>query len=187
MLLSDKDILAAIHEKQIIIEPLPDMEISLSACTVDLRLGNEFQIFDHSKTPYVDTKNNARYPMKTISIEDGPFILHPGEFVLASTYEWIELPDTIAGRLEGRSSLARIGIVVHSTAALFHPGFRGNAVLELGNHSRMPVALYSLMRICSLSFEQLTSPASIPYYKNKHAKYVGQKGTVGSRINQEKT
>lgn len=183
MLLADKDIIKAIDELRIIIRPKPDFAVALSACTLDLRLGNEFQLFDHSKIPFFDTKKGDQFSMKKMEIvDDEPFILHPGEFVIAATKEWIELPDDIAGRLEGRSSLARLGIVVHSTAALFHPGFRGNAVLELGNHSRMPLALYPGMRICSLSFEMLTQKAAKPYHSQKGAKYAGQKGAVGSKI-----
>ena len=185
-MLSDKDIIVALKNKTIVIDPTPDLDAALSACTIDLTLGNEFQLFDHSRIPYFDTKKIEQIAMKKISVQnDEPFILHPGEFVLAATHEWIELPADIAGRLEGRSSLARLGIVVHSTAALFHPGFQGNAVLELGNHSRMPVALYPGMRVCSFSFEQLTQPAAKPYNKQKNAKYAGQKGAVGSRIQED--
>lgn len=187
MLLSDGDIKTALLNKSIVLDPLPNFDEALSACSIDLRLHNEFQIFDHDKTPYIDPRNKGLItPMKIIVVnEDESFILHPGEFALASTMERIELPDDIAGRLEGRSSLGRLGIVVHSTAALIHPGMRGNIVLELGNHSRMPVALYPGMRICSVSFEKLTSPAQRPYYKQKSAKYLDQHGTTGSRITNE--
>ncbi len=167
--------------------PLPDFDEALSACSLDLRLAPEFKIFEHDKTPYIDPLNpKLKTPMKSITVgEHEPFILHPGEFALASTYERIELPDDIAARLEGRSSLGRLGIVVHSTAALIHPGMRGNIVLELGNHSRMSIALYSGMRICSVSFEKLTQPAQRPYYKQKSAKYLDQSGTTGSKISED--
>lgn len=189
MLLSDTDIKKALKTKHIILKPMPKLDEALSACSIDLRLNNEFEVFEYTRLAYYDphkTKNEVI--TKRIKVAEGDFfVMQPGEFALASTQEWIELPADIAGRLEGRSSLGRLGIVVHSTAALIHPGMRGNIVLELGNHSRMPVALYPGSRVCSLSFEQLTSPAENPYYLQKGAKYVGQKGTTASRINQDKT
>lgn len=114
-----------------------------------------------------------------------PFIMQPGEFVLASTLENIELPDDLLARLEGRSSLGRLGIAIHSTAAIFDPGWRGKVVMELGNFGKMPVALYPGMRICSLTFEKLTSPAEVPYYKKKGAKYIDQKEPTPSKISEE--
>ncbi|MFA6005928.1 MAG: dCTP deaminase [Patescibacteria group bacterium] len=176
MLLSDRDIKKALDSKRIVLSPLPDLETALSACSLDLRLASEFEIFDDTSTA-----------MKKVVVEaPNKFVLKPGEFALASTIEWLELPDDLAMRLEGRSSLGRLGIVVHSTAALFHPGWRGNIVLELGNHSHMPVELTPGMRVCSMSFEELSSPAERPYYKNKTSKYAFQKGTVASRIANDK-
>lgn len=185
MLLSDKDIIKALKSGKIVIEPQPNLKTALSACSIDLRLNNEFQIFKPqrlvAKQPYFDTKNPTKINLtKTIVLrKDEPFILAPGEFALASTLEWLELPNDIAGRLEGRSSLGRLGIVVHSTAALIHPGIKARIVLELGNHAPIRVALYPGMRVCSLSFEQLTTPAQKPY----SGKYMHQKGTISSRIN----
>ena len=121
---------------------------------------------------------------KIIIKGDKPFILQPGKFALASTVEWVELPDDIAGRLEGRSSIGRLGIIVHSTAALIHPGMKGRIVLELSNLAQIPVALYPGMRVCALSFETLSSPAEIPYSKQKTAKYFNQQGVIGSKIEQ---
>jgi dCTP deaminase len=114
-----------------------------------------------------------------------PFILQPGDFVLATTVESISLPDSMIGRLEGRSSLGRLGIVVHSTASIFEPGWDGVVVMELGNLGRMPVALYPGMRICSMTFEQLSSPALVPYSKKKSAKYVNQKTPISSKISED--
>lgn len=187
MLLADIDIKKALEEKTIVVNPEPNLKQALSACALDLRLGYEFEIFEHTRFIYFDPrKSEADITTKKIKIKKGEiFVLQPNQFALAATLEWIELPDDIAGRLEGRSSLGRLGIVVHSTASLIHPGMRGNIVLELGNHSHMPVALYPEMRICSVSFEKLTQPAQIPYYKQKGAKYVNQKGVTRSRINQE--
>jgi dCTP deaminase len=187
MLLSDIDIKKALKSKKIIIKPIPKFIDALSPCSLDLSLANEFKIFEYTRLPFVDTRDRIGDELtKVIKVKKGdPFIMQPGEFVLGATAEWIELPDNIAARLEGRSSLGRLGIVVHSTAALVHPGFRGNIVLELGNHSRMPVALYPGMRMCALSFELLTTPAEVPYWKQKDNKYLNQKGVVGSLIDKE--
>ena len=184
MLLSDTDIKQALKSGQIVIRPKPDFKLALSACSLDLRLNHEFQVFKPHRLladkPYFDTKNPAQTELtKTIILKDNqPFILSPGEFALASTLEWLELPSNIAGRLEGRSSLGRLGIVVHSTAALIHPGIKARIVLELGNHAPIPVALYPGMRVCSISFEQLTHPAEKPY----SGKYMNQQGTISSQI-----
>ena len=188
MLLSDKDIKRALRQGTIVIKPRPNINVQLSSCSIDLRLGREFRVFQYSSVSYIDLKNKIPDNLtRKVKIRDkGPFILQPGDFVLASTHEWIELTDNIAARLEGRSSLGRIGIVVHATASLVHPGWRGNLVLELGNTARIPVALYPKMRICSLSFEYLTTRADRPAYKNKSSKYVGQKGAVGTKIDKEK-
>ncbi|MBI4973168.1 dCTP deaminase [Candidatus Roizmanbacteria bacterium] len=188
MILSDRDIKKALAEKSIIINPLPAFEEALSACSIDLRLHNEFEVFEHTQIPYFDIRNMeniAQATEKIIVPDDKPFILQPGKFALASTMEWVELPDNIAGRLEGRSSIGRLGIIVHSTAALIHPGMKGRIVLELSNLAQIPVALYPGMRICALSFEQLTSPAEIPYSKQKSAKYFNQQGVMGSKIGKD--
>lgn len=188
MLLSDIDIKKAIASGKIVVKPKPDFEQALSACSLDLRLNNEFQIFKPHRLladrPFFDTKNPSKIDLvKTIILKKNePFIISPGEFALASTLEWLELPSDIAGRLEGRSSLGRLGIVVHSTAALIHPGIKARIVLELGNHAPIPVALYPGMRVCSVSFEQLTQPAQKPY----SGKYMNQAGTVESRIGLDK-
>lgn len=184
MILSDVDIKSALENKDIVIKPAPDFKKQLGACSVDFRLGTKFRVFEHSSIPYIDLKKGVPKELtREITIKEGlPFIMQPGELVLASTEEWLELPDNIAGRLEGRSSLGRLGIIVHATASIFNPGWRGNAVLELSNISRIPVALYPGMRICAFSFEQLTSPSQNPYYKDKKSQYVNQKGAVASRI-----
>lgn len=188
MILSDTDIKKALADKKIVIDPAPVLDEALSACAIDLRLHNEFEVFEHTHIPFFDLKNMEQDQVtKRITVENGKFfILQPGEFALASTLEWIELPADIAGRLEGRSSLGRLGVIVHSTAALIHPGMKGRIVLELSNLSQIPVALYPGMRVCALSFEPLTRPAEVPYSSQKNAKYCNQQGVTGSRINQEK-
>ena len=124
--------------------------------------------------------------MRTIEVgEDEPFIMQPGDFALASTVESLTLPDDLLGRLEGRSSIARLGITVHSTAAVFEPGWVGTATMELSNLGRMAVALYPGMRICSFSFEQVSSPVEVPYRLKRNAKYAGQVTPQASLLAEE--
>ncbi len=189
MVLSDRDIKKALASGRIKITPKPNYKTQLGSCMIDLQLGNVYRVFNHSKTPYLDPQNPKTLEGITteIKVRDGEaFTLHPGEFILAATREYIEMPDDLTGRLEGRSSIGRLGVVIHSTAANIECGFRGNITLELANMGRIPVMLYSGMRICSLSFDELSSPAEIPYYKKKSAKYVGQRKPETSRIGEEK-
>lgn len=189
MLLSDRDIKKAIKEKRIVIKPTPDFETQLGSNSIDLRLGKVFRIFDHSKHPYIDPfrKNIGEEITREIKKNDKePFIIQPGDFVLGTTVEYLELPDNLVGSLEGRSSIGRLGIIVHSTAASVECGFRGKITLELANMGKMPVALYPGMRICAVAFMEMTSAAEIPYFKKKNAKYVGQTGPSQSKINEEK-
>ena len=189
MILSDHDIKKALAAGKITISPAPELSMVLGSCSIDLRLGNRFRIFDHSKFPFIDPNNPrlATDMMREIAVDkDQPFILQPGDFVLATTMESFTLPDTLLARLEGRSSLGRLGIVVHSTASIFEPGWQGVVVMELGNLGRMPVALYPGMRVCALTFEELSSPADVPYNKKKSAKYANQKSPEASKIAQER-
>lgn len=189
MILSDRDIKKYLEEKRIVIKPFPDLEVQLGSCSVDLRLGNVFRIFDHSKYPYIDPykKDYGTEITKEVRVKNGEqFIMQPGDFVLAVTLEHVRLPADLMGRLEGRSSLGRIGIVVHSTASVFDPGWDGKCVLELGNLGRMAVALTPGMRICAMTFEELISPAQVPYVNKKHAKYIGQDGPSESKLDVER-
>ncbi len=185
MILSDGDIKKALEEKRIIIDPNPDFATQLGSCSIDFRLGTKFRVFNHSKVALIDTNKPSvtNDLMTEVEIKDGePFILQPGDFVLATTMETLTLPNNLLARLEGRSSLGRLGIVVHSTASVFDPGWHGVAVLELGNLGRMPIALYSGMRICSFTFEQLTSDSQHPYLTRETAKYKNQNAPVVSQI-----
>jgi dCTP deaminase len=184
MVLSDVDIKRYIAEGKIRIAPALPPE-QFGSCSVDFRLGNEFNVFEHSRHPYIDLRDKRGIEdlMKPVMVAEGePFILQPREFVLAITEEHLELDDDVLGRLEGRSSLGRIGIIVHGTAGLFDPGWSGKATLELSNLGRMPVALYPGMRICSFTFEQLSTPSSVPYRKKAGNKYAGQDRPVASRL-----
>lgn len=188
MILSDRDIKKYLRSGKIIITPAPDLSEQLGSCILDLRLGNTYRVFNHTKTPYLDPMDPKTLENITTEIEvadDEGFTVHPGEFVLAMTREYIEMPDDLTGRLEGRSSIGRLGIVVHSTAANIECGFRGHITLELANMGPIAVVLYPGMRICSISFEQLSSPAEVPYYKKKSAKYMNQKSPLPSKIQEE--
>ncbi len=188
MILSDRDIRAYIGSGKIAIDPAPNYETQLGSCSIDFHLGNTFKIFNHSKYPFIDPRSPlvATELMKEINVPTGEaFIMRPGEFCLATTVEKLKISDDLLGRLEGRSSLGRIGIIVHSTAARFDPGWDGIPVLELGNIGVLPVALYPGMKICSFTFEQLSTPSDNPYTKRKNAKYINQKNPDASRIAQE--
>ena len=170
MILSDRDIKKYIQGGIIKIKPKPNFKEQLGPCSLDLHLGNTFKSFKPSQYPYLDLKRRISFEdlMEEIRIEDGaPFIMQPKEFVIAVTKEEIILPSDIMARLDGRSSLGRLGVVVHSTAARFDPGWHGRAVMELGNLGIMPLILYEGMRIAALTFETLSSPAEFPYLKQK--------------------
>ncbi|MFC1711312.1 dCTP deaminase [Patescibacteria group bacterium] len=188
MALSDTDIKKTIKAGRIKITPPIDLKTQLGSCSVDLRLSNVFRIFNHALVPYIEPsdKKVLKELTKEIKVPKGKsFIIQPQEFVLASTIETLQLGDDLLARLEGRSSIGRLGIVVHSTASVFDPGWKGKVVLELGNLGKMAVALHPGIRICSLTFEKLSSKAEVPYYKKKDAKYIGQEGPVVSKVSEE--
>ena len=183
MVLSDQDIRKYLENGKIKITPMPDLEKQLGSCSIDFQLSNTFRIFEYSKYPYIDLRKqvNMNDFMRRVDIsnEDG-FTVHPGDFVLAATREKLELDDDVMARLEGRSSLARLGIIVHSTAGLFDPGWIGVATLEIGNLGRIPVQLYPGMRICAFTFENLSSPSQVPYRKKPSNKYAHQMEPMAS-------
>jgi dCTP deaminase len=188
MILSDRDIVAALETGRIKIDPAPDFAVQLGSVSVDFRLGRTFMVFEHSRHSYIDPRQPQSIgdAMRTIVVEeDEPFIMQPGDFALASTIESFELPDDLVGRLEGRSSIARLGITVHSTAAVFEPGWIGTATMELSNLGRMAVALYPGMRICAFSFETVSSSVLTPYRQKKNAKYAGQITPRASQLSEE--
>jgi dCTP deaminase len=193
MRLCDKDIEQYLNDKKIIIEPKPNSSM-ISGVSVDIRLGNEFRVFQDHTAPYIDLsapKAEVQDAMNSIMsdeihIKDGDaFFLHPGELALAVTYESVTLPADIVGWLDGRSSLARLGLMVHVTAHRIDPGWSGQIVLEFFNSGKLPLALRPKMKIAALNFETMSSSAVRPYNKRQDAKYKDQKGAVASRISQD--
>jgi len=185
--LSDRDIRLALEQGQIKISPTDGLERRIGPDGIDFRLGFTFLVFERNKQAYIDPRHaeTAKGSTRQIVVKTGePFIIHPHELVLATTLERLSLADDILGRLEGRSSLGRLGIIVHSTASIFHPGWDGTATMELGNLGVMPVALYPRMRICMFTFERLSSPAERPYGSTP-SKYQGQTGPIASDIWEE--
>ena len=188
MILSDRDIKKAIAEGRIKVDPAPDYSTQLGSCSLDLRLGSEARVFRPSKVTHVDVKHmqEAEKIMEEIVIPEGePLVLHPGDLVLATTLEWLEISDDLIGRIEGRSSLGRLGIIVHGTASIFDAGWKGKPVMELGNLGVVPVILWPGMRICAFTFEQLSSPAEVPYTAKKAGKYVNQAKPLASKFSEE--
>jgi len=187
MILSDRDIKQALTDGRIKIEPSDGLEKRIGPDGIDFRLGNTFLVFERNKQAYIDPRHaqTATGTTRQIVVKTGePFIIHPHELVLATTLERVALPDDLLGRLEGRSSLGRLGIIVHSTASVFHPGWDGTATMELGNLGVMPVALYPRMRICSFTFEKMSSPVEQPYGSTTN-KYQGQSGPLPSGVWEE--
>jgi len=184
LILSDRDIKAYIKEGKLIIAPMDDPKRQIQPSSIDLRLGNTFLHFKVEGRAFIDpTKDSLQDLMGTIEVEDGkPFFLRPGEFVLGTTIETIKLPEDLVARVDGRSSLGRLGVIVHATAGYVDPGFCGQITLELSNINHVPIALYPGMRICQISFYTLTSPAETPYYKKEGSKYQNQKGPTASKL-----
>ena len=186
MILSDRDIRQAIESGRVRIESdQPDSLKYIHASSMDLRLGGTFKLYEHSKSAILDPKDPDTFAsnMRTITVADGePFIVQPGEFVLGVTQERITVPDDLVVRVEGRSSIGRLGIIVHSTAGFVDPGFQGTITLEISNLNRLPVALYPGMRVCQIAFEEMTSAAETPYDKKPHSKYQGQQLPEESRL-----
>lgn len=181
MLLSDRDIKKELNSGRIKLTPLDVSMVQPSS--VDVRIDRYFRLFDNHKYPVIDP--SVAQPDLTRLVEVDPeegFILHPGEFVLASTFEQVTLPDDIAARLEGKSSLGRLGLLTHSTAGFIDPGFSGHVTLELSNMATLPIRLWPGMKIGQLCFFQLTSPAENPYGAGaQHSRYLGQRGPTASR------
>lgn len=184
-ILSDKDIKKYLEEKRIVIDPLEN-EKQIQPSSVDMRLGDEFKVFKVIRKPFIDPKDPedlASYMESTVVPKGEAFIIHPNEFALATTHEYVKLPDDIVARVEGRSSMGRLGVTMHVTAGFIDPGFEGKITLEISNIGAMPVALYPGQRVCQIVFETMTSPSEIPYgHPERNSKYMGQKRPESSRI-----
>ena len=179
--MSDRDIRAELESGRIGLEPL-EMGL-LQPSSFDVRLDRFFRLFDNHKYPYIDPAENQDELTRLIEVDPNePFILHPGEFVLGSTFEFVSLPDDIAARLEGKSSLGRLGLLTHSTAGFVDPGFKGHVTLELSNVATLPIKLWPGMKIGQLCFFKLSSPSESPYGSEKYnSRYQGQRGPTASR------
>jgi dCTP deaminase len=181
MVLSDRTIRRLLEEGRIGIEPYA--EELLQPSSVDVRVDRLFRVFRNSRYPFIDVKEEMEGLTELVEVEpDEAFILHPGEFVLGSTLERITLPDDLVARLEGKSSLGRLGLLIHSTAGFIDPGWDGHVTLELSNVANLPITIYYGMKIGQLSFVQLTEPAEYPYGSGElGSKYQGQVGPTPSR------
>ncbi|HIY24298.1 MAG TPA: dCTP deaminase [Candidatus Brachybacterium merdigallinarum] len=181
MLLSDRDIRLEIDAGRVRLDPFDAPMIQ--PASVDVRIDRFFRLFDNHKYAMIDPAIEQTELTRLVTVEpDKPYMLHPGEFVLASTFERITLPDDIAARLEGKSSLGRLGLLTHSTAGFIDPGFSGHITLELSNMATLPVALWPGMKIGQLCFFRLSSPAQNPYGSAGNLnRYLGQRGPTASR------
>ncbi|WP_400217339.1 dCTP deaminase [Methanobrevibacter smithii] len=184
-ILSDKTIKEYLEEGKIVIDPLND-EQQIQPSSVDMRLGDEFKVFKVIRKPYIDPKDEediAEYMESSTVPEGEAFIIHPNEFALATTQEYVKVPDDLVARVEGRSSMGRLGVTMHVTAGYVDPGFEGRITLEISNIGAMPVALYPGQRVCQLVFETMTTPAELPYgHPKRNSKYMKQLKPESSRV-----
>ena len=186
MILPDHEIRALLKEGGLVIEPLGDPGKQIRSAGVDLRLGNEFRLFKVSAISCIDTRGKPENYTESVVIKDGdPFIIHPGDFVLGNIKEYIRMPEHLVGSVDGRSSLGRLGIVIHATSSSINPGWEGRFVLEITNISRMPVKLYPGQRIAKLTLHKLSSKPERSYAKRSDVKYHGQEGIPETRIHEE--
>ena len=185
MILSDADILRRLEEGDLVVEPLDDIDLQVQPASIDLRLGREFLEFQRTNIPCIHPNSESEvdeYVNETVVDPEGEFILHPGDFVLGTTKERVEIPADLIAHVEGRSSLGRLAVVVHATAGLCDPGYRGQITLELSNLGSAPVALTPGMRISQLTFTELKTPAERPYGSERGSKYQDQTGPQASKI-----
>ncbi|NHN47554.1 dCTP deaminase [Halostella sp. JP-L12] len=185
MILSDADILRRLEEGDLVVEPLEDLDLQIQPASIDLRLGREFLEFQRTNIPCIHPDAEwevDEYVSETVVDEGEEFILHPGDFVLGTTKERVDIPADLLAHVQGRSSLGRLAIVVHATAGVVDPGYRGQITLELSNLGTAPVALTPGMRISQLIFTELKSAAERPYGSGRGSKYQDQDGPQASRI-----
>jgi dCTP deaminase len=184
MLLSDRDLTAELKAGRLGLEPFEPSLVQPSS--VDVRLDRWFRVFNNTRYTHIDPSQQQDELTSLVEAPDGePFVLHPGEFVLGSTLEVVSLPDDLAGRLEGKSSLGRLGLLTHSTAGFIDPGFSGHVTLELSNVANLPITLWPGMKIGQLCIFRLSSPAQYPYGSSVYgSRYQGQRGPTPSRAHQ---
>lgn len=185
MILSDVTIREEIKAGRIQIDPFDESCIQPSS--VDLHVDAQFRVFANSRYPYIDVRREMPDLTEVVEVTEGdPFILHPGEFVLGSTLERVGIPDDMVARLEGKSSLGRLGLLIHSTAGYVDPGWDGYLTLELSNVANLPITIYPTMKIGQISFFRLSTPAERPYGSSQtKSKYQGQRGPTASRFFEE--
>ncbi|MFD7655864.1 dCTP deaminase [Actinosynnema sp. NPDC059797] len=181
MLLSDRDLRKEVDSGRLVLEPFDDVMVQPSS--IDVRLDRFFRVFNNTRYTHIDPaiqQDDLTTLVETV--DDEPFVLHPGEFVLGSTFELVTLPDDLAGRLEGKSSLGRLGLLTHSTAGFIDPGFSGHITLELSNVANLPITLHPGMKIGQLCLFRLSSSAEFPYGSQQAgSRYQGQRGPTPSR------
>jgi len=185
MILSDRDIRRRLEDGDLAVEPLEDPDLQIQPASVDLRLGREFLEFQRTNIPCIhpDSEDEVEdYVTETLVDEGGEFILHPGDFVLGTTMERVEVPDDLIAHVQGRSSMGRLAVVIHATAGVIDPGYRGQITLELSNLGSAPVALSPGMRISQVIFTRLSSSVARPYGADRGSKYQDQAGPQASRI-----
>jgi len=181
MILNDRDLVDAVKSGRLGIDPFD--EVLVQPSSIDVRLDRRFRVFNNQKYTHIDPSRQQDELTSPVEVaDDEPFVLHPSEFVLASTLEVISLPDDLAARLEGKSSLGRLGLLTHSTAGFIDPGFSGHVTLELSNVANLPITLWPGMKIGQLCLFRLSSPAERPYGSGASgSRYQGQRGPTPSR------
>jgi dCTP deaminase len=187
VILSDRDLRERLARGDLVVEPLSEPELQIQPASIDLRLASSFVAFRASRLPCIDPRDIPADATERLEVPEGEcFVLHPGDFVLGSTVERVRIPPDLVARVEGRSSLGRLAIVVHATAGFIVPGFEGQITLELSNLGRTAVKLYPGMRISQIVLHEMRSPAERPYGSERGSKYQGQSGPVVSRISSDK-
>ncbi len=187
MILSDRDIQAELDKGRLVIDPIGEAAVQPSS--IDLRIGGSFRVFANHRYSAIDTRNPQPDLTELVEVaNDEPFLLHPGEFVLGATHERVALPNDLVARLEGKSSLGRLGLLVHATAGFVDAGWDGWLTLELSNVATLPIMIYAEMKIGQLALFRLSTPADRPYGSAElHSKYQGQRGPTASRFYQNFT
>ncbi|MFC7204461.1 dCTP deaminase [Haloferax namakaokahaiae] len=188
MILSDADILRRLEEGDLVVDPIDDIDMQVQPASIDLRLGTEFLEFQRTNISCIHPNREdeiSKYVRESHVPEGDDFILHPGDFVLGTTKERVEIPADLLATVEGRSSLGRLAVVIHATAGIVDPGYEGQITLELSNLGTAPVALTPGMRISQLVFTEMKSPADRPYGVERGSKYQGQRGPQASRLSSD--